>query len=149
MGLDNPLKLEFQADKYGPYSPKLRHLLNGLDGSYLHCDKRVADAGPLDVIWFEDSKKDRVAAYLSSEAKSYRPALEATAETIDGFESPLGMELLGTVDWLLKAGTQPNVDAVRTGLEDWPGGAKAGERKRRLFDDRLIGLALGRLAGTG
>jgi O-acetyl-ADP-ribose deacetylase (regulator of RNase III) len=144
-GLDNPLKLQFQADRYGPYSPKLRHLLNGLDGSYLHCEKRVSDAGPLDVIWFEDAKRDRVDAYLGSEAKLYRPALEATAELIDGFESPLGMELLGTVDWLLKEGVRPNVDAVRIGLQEWPGGAGAGERKRRLFDDRMIGLALGRL----
>lgn len=59
--IDNPLKLEFQADRYGPYSPKLGHLLNGLDGSYLHSAKRVADAGPLDVIWFEDAKRDKVA----------------------------------------------------------------------------------------
>jgi len=32
----------------GPYSDLLRHLLNGLDGSYLHCDKRLSDAGPSD-----------------------------------------------------------------------------------------------------
>ncbi len=145
--LGNPLNLEFRADRYGPYAPKLSHLLNGLDGSYLHCDKRVADAGPLDVIWFEDAKKDKVAAYLlSSEAKHYRPALERTTEIIDGFESPLGMELLGTVDWLLKGGTEPTIKEVRKGLGKWPGGASAAERKQRLFDDRLIGLALERLA---
>ncbi len=46
--LDNPLQLEFRADQFGPFSPKLRHLLNALDGSYLHCDKRLADAGLLE-----------------------------------------------------------------------------------------------------
>jgi hypothetical protein len=147
LGLDNPLNLEFKADKYGPYAPKLAHLLNGLDGSYLHCDKRVPDAGPRDIIWFEDAKKDRVAAYLSSsEAKRYQVALEATAELIDGFESPLGMELLATVDWLLKEGFEPRKEDVKRGLQKWPGGPKATERKRRLIDDRLIGLALERLA---
>jgi O-acetyl-ADP-ribose deacetylase (regulator of RNase III) len=145
LGMDNPLKLEFQADRYGPYAPKLAHLLNGLDGSYLHCDKRVADAGPLDIIRFEDSKRDAVTVYLGSAAKAYRPALEATAEIIDGFESPLGMELLGTVDWLLKHDVEPRVDAIRHALGQWPGGSKAGERKLRLFDDRLIALALCRL----
>jgi len=100
--LDNPLDLRFQADKYGPYAPRLTHLLNGLDGSYLHCGKRLGDAGPFDVIWFEDSKRDQIAAYLGSgEAKKFLPALETTAELIDGFESPLGMELLATLDWLL------------------------------------------------
>jgi O-acetyl-ADP-ribose deacetylase (regulator of RNase III) len=143
--LDNPLRLEFQADRYGPYSPKLGHLLNGLDGSYLRCDRRIADASPRDVIWFDDARKDEVALYLSSEAKHYRPALETTAELIDGFESPLGMELLGTVDWLLRRGVEPTVGAIRDSLGEWPGSAKAGERKLRLFDDRLLDLALERL----
>jgi hypothetical protein len=56
--LDNPLRLTFEANKYGPYADNLRHLLNGLDGSYLHCEKRLADAGPLAPIWFEDSKSE-------------------------------------------------------------------------------------------
>ncbi|MFA6968192.1 macro domain-containing protein [Bosea sp. (in: a-proteobacteria)] len=148
LSVTNPLKLEFQADRYGPYAPKLGHLLNGLDGSYLHCEKRVADAGPLDVIWFEDRKRDSVATYLATEAKTYLPALEATAAIIDGFESPLGMELLGTVDWLLSHGAEPTIPAVRAGLQNWSGGAKAGERKQKLFDDRLIGLALERLVAS-
>ena len=62
--LDNPLDLRFQADKYGPYAPRLTHLLDALDGSYLHCGKRIGDAGPFDVIWFEDAKRDKAAAYL-------------------------------------------------------------------------------------
>jgi hypothetical protein len=32
------------------------------------------------VIWFDDARKDKVALYLSSEAKHYRPALETTAD---------------------------------------------------------------------
>ena len=45
MGLKNPLDLRFEARRYGPYADRLTHLLDGLDGSYLHCDKRLADAG--------------------------------------------------------------------------------------------------------
>lgn len=146
----NSLDLRFQADKFGPYAPRLTHLLNALDGSYLHCDKRLGDAGPFDVIWFEDSKKDKVAAYFTSpDAKAYRPALEVTTELIDGFESPLGMELLATVDWLVHhVGVKPTIDGIRVGLKTWPGGPEAAERKQKLFDARLIGLALNRLAPT-
>ncbi len=144
--LPNPLHLEFRADRYGPFSPKLRHLLNALDGSYLHCDKRLADAGPLDVIGFDDKKMGRVELYLSSEAKEYRPPLDATADFIEGFESPLGMELLGTVDWLIRReAISPNVEDVKAGLGKWRGGRGAGVRKLRLFDSRLIRLALDRL----
>lgn len=151
LGLENVLDLRFEADKYGPYAPRLTHLLNGLDGSYLHCDKRLGDASPFDVIWFDDSKKDKVTAYLkSADAKIYQPALEITGNLIDGFESPFGMELLATLDWLVyKEGIKPERSAVRIGLNAWSGGRKAAERKQRLFDDRLIELALERLRSFG
>lgn len=141
---DNPLKLQFVAHKYGPYANRLDHLLNSLDGSYLHCNKRISDADPLDVIWFDDEHKNFVQAYLKTEAKVYERALEYTASLIDGFESPYGMELLATVDWLLsKEDVKPTVSAIREGMQRWPAGA--GERKNRLFDDRAIGIALDRL----
>jgi len=147
LGLENPLDLRFQADKFGPYAPRLAHLLDGLDGSYLHCGKRIGDASPFDVIWFEDSKRDNVSAYLGSgEAKVYLPALEATARLIDGFESPLGMELLATLDWLIrKDGIEANRDSIKAGLKTWTGGEKSIQRKQRLFEDRLIDLGLERL----
>jgi hypothetical protein len=115
----------------------------------LHCDKRLGDAGPLDVIWFDDERKTFVHAYLKSEAKEYVPALEATAALIDGFESPYGMELLATVNWLLtKEGVAPTVITVREGLRHWRGGADAAARKDRLFSDRVLGIALERLTSS-
>jgi hypothetical protein len=57
------------------------------------------------------------------------------------------MELLATVDWLLqRESVSPDVPSLREGLSKWPGGADAGRRKQRLFDDRLLNLALERLA---
>lgn len=148
LGLPDTLALSFQADKFGPYAHQLMHLLNTLDGSYLHCEKRIGDAGAFDTVWFADEKKDRVALFLNTEAKAYQPALQATTELIDGFESPLGMELLGTVDWLLhKEHVLPHVENIKLGLAAWKGGGKAAAaRKQRLFDERLIGLALERLS---
>ncbi len=143
---DNPLNLQFVAHKYGPYANRLDHLLNNLDGSYLHCDKRISDADPLDVIWFDDERRDFLQAYLKSEAKPYAEALAHTAALIDGFESPFGMELLATVDWLIaKENIAPTVPAVREGLRTWSGGPGAAERKDQLFDDRALGIALERL----
>lgn len=147
LGLDDPLDLRFEADKYGPYADRLRHLLNALDGSYLHCDTRIADASPLDAIWFDDSRRERVDLYLKSqEARDYREALEETSALIDGFESPLGMELLASVDWLIfKQGVNATVDDVKEGLRNWPGGKKAADRKAKMFDSRMIELALNRV----
>ncbi len=142
------IDLQFVANKFGPYADRLRHLLDGLDGSYLDCERRLSDARPLDPIRFEDSKRSAVEAYLNrGPVLPYLLALEKTAEIIDGFESPLGMELLATVDWLLhEKKCEATVAGMRVGLEIWHGGKAAANRKLKLFDDRLLGLALTRLA---
>lgn len=141
---DKQINLQFIAHKYGPYAHRLTKLIESLDGSYLHCDKRISDAGPLDVIWFDDDRKDFLHTYLNSEAKQYSDALEYTAKLIDGFESPYGLELLATADFLLaKGNVEPTVAALREGLKQWPSEDKnAGDRKDRLFDDRSLGIAL-------
>ena len=147
LGLDDPLKLQFKADKYGPYSDRLRHLLNALDGTYLHCDKRLSDAGPVDTIWFDDNHRKYVDLFLQQESsKPLNRVLDLTAKRIDGFESPLGMELLATVDWLIqREGAEPTLLGIKSGLLNWPAGQAAAERKLRLFDDRLLNLALDRV----
>jgi O-acetyl-ADP-ribose deacetylase (regulator of RNase III) len=146
-GMDNVLNLQFQADRYGPYSPRLNHLLNSLDGSYLRSDKRISDCGPMDTIAFADSQAEVVSLFFKSEeGKEYAVILEDTARWIDGFQSPLGMELLATVDWLLqKESAELELSSLRESLLHWPAGADAGQRKLRIFDDRLLGLALERI----
>ncbi len=141
------LRMKFVANRYGPYADGLRHALDALDGSYLHCAKRLSDAGPLEPIWVDPERRGAVAECLAGEeAAKYVPALETTAKLIDGFESPFGMELLATVDWLLvRERCEPTVEGLRRGLAVWPGGAAAARRKQAMFDDRVLGLALTRL----
>lgn len=150
LDLDDPLKLKFIAHRYGPYSDPLRHLLDALDGSFLHCSKRLSDAGPLDTIWFDLGSRDSLAHYLAGDdGQRYQAAMERTYHLIDGFESPLGMELLATVDWLIsREGCPTTLEGIRTGLSRWPGKDRtAATRKQKIFDDRLITLALDRLVG--
>jgi O-acetyl-ADP-ribose deacetylase (regulator of RNase III) len=145
--LNDILDLRFQADRYGPYSPRLNHLLDSLDGSYLRSDKRISDCGPMDTIAFADDKTAIVAAFLlSAEARPYAETLDETDALIDGFQSPLGMELLATVDWLIRRENCPaDLPGLKRGLADWPGGDDAGARKLRIFSDRLLKLACDRL----
>ncbi len=147
LGVEDPLKLQFQADKYGPYSDRLRHLLDALDGTYLHCNKRLSDASPTDTIWFDEERRKYIDLFIQQdESKTLKQILDLTAKRIDGFESPLGMELLATVDWLMeRQHREPTVESIGTGLREWPAGEAAAERKLRLFDDRLISLAIDQL----
>jgi hypothetical protein len=104
----------------------------------------------LDTIWFENAKKDVVTAFLgTSEAKQFAGALEETTSLIDGFEYPLGMELLATVDWLLNHDhVEPTLKDVKTALANWLGGGEPAQRKLRLFEDSQIELALARLTAS-
>jgi len=146
LGTHDPLRVRFSANSYGPYSDQLRHLLDALDGSYLHCERRLSEAGPLDYISFADERRQTVTAYLEGQAREYLPGLDAATRYIDGFESPLGMELLATVDWLVAhQGWDADEAVIRRALDEWPGGHSAGQRKQRLFDDRMLGLALERV----
>jgi O-acetyl-ADP-ribose deacetylase (regulator of RNase III) len=146
-GLRDPLKLSFSAERYGPYAPELSHLLNALDGSYLHCEKRVADASPFDVIHFDQEWKPRLLAYLATgDAAAYVEAIDKTDAIIDGFQSPLGMEALATVDWLLmREHAEPTVAGMRQALKSWRGGLDSAERKQKLFTDRLLEASINRL----
>lgn len=147
IGIKNPLDLKFEANTYGPYAKRLRHLLDALDGSYLHCNKRLSDAGPMDTISFDSGKKEALRTYLSSDdCKPYLPALNATVSLIEGFESPLGMEALATTDWLLvNTNSAPQLSAVKEALHRWPGGKSAAQRKLKLFSDSLLELVLKQL----
>lgn len=149
--LDNPLRLEFGANKYGPYADRLRHLLNAMDGSYLHCERRLADAGPQDLIRFDDERRDEVAGYLEEpRSRLYERPLNKTTELIDGFESPLGMELLATVDWLVsRERCEAALRSLREGLAQWPASRAAARRKQRLFDDKMLLVAIERLTECG
>ncbi len=147
VGLANTIGDDFAANRYGPYSDKVRHLLNSMDGSYLACETRVADARVFDPIRFNDARRDLVAAYLTtSEAKPYRPALDHATEVIEGFVSPHGLELLATVDWLNR---HENVGMDSAGMmaaiRTWPGPDGAAERKARIFNERHMGIAIDHL----
>jgi hypothetical protein len=137
-GMENPLNLRFTADRYGPYADNLRHLLDRLDGSYLKAEKRLSDAGPMDLIWFVSDYREK-SAY-------YEPALNLVTSVIDGFQSAFGLELLATIDWLLvKEHTEPRAENILEALTHWPGGSNAGERKLCIFKPRYIELGLARL----
>lgn len=148
LNLPNPVANDFAPNRYGPYSDKLRHLLDGLDGSYLQCDKRVADAGPFDPIRFHHDRKSKIAAYLTSPAASlYRRALDEATDTIDGFQSPHGLEILATVDWLNgKSGARLDTDSMMSAIASWPGPEGSAERKEKVFARRHVEAAVEHLA---
>lgn len=145
--LPNPLRLDFVAHKYGPYADNLRQLLSALDGSYLHCQKRLADAGPMEPIAVDYTRVEEVCRFMAdAKATRYQIALEATEKLIDGFETPYLMELLSTVDWLQAQQNRVlDTASILAGISRWPGGRQSAQRKAQLFPAEIVELARKRL----
>jgi len=142
-GLANPIADDFAANRYGPYSDRVRHLLDSLDGSYLNCERRVADARPFDPIRFRHDRRNQVRAYLTTpQASIYRPALDHVTAKIDGFQSPHGMELLATIDWLRReAGVEMATGPMMAAIAAWPGPDGSAGRKARVFTAEQVETA--------
>ena len=70
--------------------------------------------------------------------------LDRVAALIEGFETPFGMELLGTAHWVMQRGANPDdVDDVLAKVQSWS------ERKRSQMEDGHVRAAWTRLNQQG
>jgi O-acetyl-ADP-ribose deacetylase (regulator of RNase III) len=134
-----PLKLRFIKAIYGPFAENLSHVLKAIEGNLL---SGYADGGDA------PNKRMEIVPGAERDAKEFlaqnadtSACIAQVVKLVEGFETPLGMELLATVHWVAKneAKTLPEI-VSRT--YEW------GPRKRN-FSDRQIRLAAQRLADQG
>jgi hypothetical protein len=85
---------------------------------------------------------DKAKEFLAQQPESVK-RLEQVAKLIEGFESPFGMELLGTVHWVMTHTKAADPDAVVSGVQAWSG------RKRSTMKEGHIRAAWSRLNDQG
>jgi O-acetyl-ADP-ribose deacetylase (regulator of RNase III) len=132
-----PLGLAFVRHKYGPYSDKLRHVLTQMDGSYI---AGVGDqSGPSEIRVLPDAY-EAAHDFLEENGGATLERVERVAATIDGFQTPYGMELLATVHWVAAEGDPPkSLEELTQRVHAW------NERKRGLMSAEDIEVAWNRL----
>lgn len=126
------LSLKYSKGSYGPYAENLRHVFNAIEG---HLISGYADGGDdptkeLAIIpgAFEDAER------FLAEQEGTRERFDRVARLVDGFETPFGLELLSTVQWVAsREGAGTLADAVER-VHAWSA------RKRR-FSREQIGIA--------
>jgi len=134
------LRLNYVKAPYGPYAENLRHVLTAIEGYYL---SGYADGGdnPTKQLQLVPGATSDAEAFLRDKTKT-QAHLNRVAELVEGFETPLGLELLATVHWLA-AKERPRNEGDIIGLTyAW------NERKRR-FSEQQIRLALDTLRSKG
>jgi hypothetical protein len=80
--------------------------------------------------------KEFIEENLSSEDKD---RLEKVSNFIEGFQSPYGLELLATVDYLIQETESFDLNLIKKGLNKWS------ERKHIMFTDPHLQLAVNHL----
>ncbi|GAB3552277.1 type II toxin-antitoxin system antitoxin DNA ADP-ribosyl glycohydrolase DarG [Spirosoma fluminis] len=133
--------LQFVREKYGPYAHNLRHVLNDLDGHYLTGMKQN-EARPFDVLQINPEKIGQIRDYIQFNCTpEQQETQQQLHRLISGFESPLGMELLATVDMLLneQPETRFDVTLLHQAVTNW------NQRKATLMKPEYIAVTVDRL----
>ncbi len=141
-----PLKLNYEAGKYGPYAHNLNKVLERLEGHYVrgYGDSQKKDAE----IELLPGAVEAAEAFLDQDSRS-RVRLRRVSELIEGFETPYGMELLATVHWVAtrgEAGGEPpvrDVEAAIRAVHRW------NPRKQWIFTPEHIRIAWDHLSHLG
>jgi hypothetical protein len=129
--------LDFLKGFYGPYSGKVRHILYEVDGYYLK-GYEEKDGRPFEPLELTVDKAPAVRQYILNElSQEERNRLNKVAELITGFESPYGLELLATIDYLIQENN--TFDATIIAEKLWS------ERKRKMFSNEHIDTAISHL----
>lgn len=119
----NDLKLNFKKFYYGPYAHNLQHLLHLLEKKYLIVEKSVLDSRPFDVIYTRKELSREVFEFIDENCtREEKQRLELIKKLIKGYESPFGLELLATVEWVIqdkKSSTQLTPAMITSEIQNW------------------------------
>ncbi len=134
-GAKKYFKLDFEPNFYGPYSGKVRFVLNAINGSYLmgYSDMNKKPFEPLTLI---------ADAYdiVKNHVESNTELLEIANKTIAflcGFYSDFALELLSSIDYIATKEKTMDKLTISRRLEEWS------DRKRSLFSNpKYIDISL-------
>jgi O-acetyl-ADP-ribose deacetylase (regulator of RNase III) len=126
-GAKDTFKLAYQANFYGPYSGKVKHVLYYLNGSYImgysSKDKKPFDA--LNLIM--DAEQDVLGFLSNPQYEKERAIVQQTQAFLTGFYSDFGLELLSTLDFIAQREQTHDLNLIKKNLNAWS------NRKTQLF----------------
>lgn len=147
---EKSLRLQVKKAPYGPYAQNLTYLLDGLDGVYLRGMKHREVRRDEELLLLPETMPAVKQWAQTNFIPAHWQRLQRLTQLIEGFESPLGMELLATVDYLFHEQEVTTPDQLPAAIRGWGGPAnpKWGARKAHLMPPYLLDLAADWLTET-
>lgn len=137
--------LHFERGNYGPYAQSLQHAINDLDGYYLD-GMKYGDARPHDPITLRTEHFPAILTYIEQHFSAIeKKALSTIDHLIDGFETPLGLEMLATLDFIIQEqpALRQDSEALVREVHAW------NQRKANLMKPQYLAVSLQRLEEMG
>lgn len=140
-GAEKYFRLEFKSHFYGPYSGKVRFVLNALNGSYI-LGFSAMDKKPFDPLFLISDGRETVIQYIQNNPELAQIA-EKTINFLTGFYSDFGLELLSTIDYLARKEKTYDDEILKRKMNAWSA------RKSLLFSDsKYFDISLNHLKQT-
>ncbi|MEX2273578.1 MAG: macro domain-containing protein [Vicinamibacterales bacterium] len=126
------LRLNYVKAPYGPYAENLRHVLTTIDGYFLAGYGHEGEAPDKELSLVPGAVEE--AGKFLFDHPDVQSRFAKVADLVEGFETPVGLELLSTVHWVMSRELAQSEDDVVRAVYSW------GDRKKQ-FTRRQIVLA--------
>lgn len=127
-----PLKLNFQKARYGPYAENLRHVFRKIEGHLISGYAYGGDDPHKQLELVPGAVKDAL-AFLKNH-RDTRLRFDRVSRLVEGFESPFGLELLTTVHWVVHKGRARTLNETIEKTHNW-------NEQKKQFSERQIQVA--------
>lgn len=114
-----PLRLQYEAKEFGPYAKNLRQVLIRLESHYTSGYGDGNDS-PKKTIELMPGAIDEAQVFLQKD-ELIRQRMEKVIDLIDGYEDPVGLELLSSVHWVMchDSKAKHSADSAIAAVHEW------------------------------
>ncbi len=134
-GAKKYFKLVYEPNFYGPYSGKVRFVLNAINGSYVMGYSDM-DKKPFEPLTLVADAYDTVNSHIEGNQELLDIA-KKTMKFLQGFYSDFALELLSSIDYIVMKQKSYEKQMVSQKLEEWS------DRKRSMFSNpKYIDISL-------
>ena len=138
-----PLRLQYEARQFGPYAKNLRQVLIRLESHYTqgYGDGHDSPTKPIELM---PGVAEEAQAFLQDD-QVIRQRMERVTDLIEGYEDPVGLELLSSVHWVMRHNPEARLSATAAAqaVHEW------NARKRRALKTEHLTKAWQHLTGKG
>jgi len=128
-------RIPFKAHYYGPYSVNVGHMLNAVNGKYIHGLEQM-DAKPFEALMLDYDRKFEVSEYVHNQLSEMQIMhIKQLLKLIDGYESAYSLEVLASVAFIRREHPGISLEDAITEVQKWS------SRKKSLFKPEHLAAA--------